>query len=66
MPSHLRLRCEQRKRAVGSEEKSVTNLRGGVGGKIESLLVEVLIRLGAKQIASTHQALAFFRRSSKR
>ena len=66
MPSHLRLCGEDRKRLMGSEEKLVTNLGVRLRGEIIGLVVEVLIRLGANDVASAHLITALFRRSSKR
>ena len=64
MPSHLRLRGEERKGLMGSEEKFVTNLGAGLRGKIISLVVEILIRFRPKEVASAHRRPGFFKRSS--
>ena len=51
---------------MGSEEKLVTNLGVRLRGKIIGLVVEVLIRLRANDVASTHRIPVLFRRSSNR
>jgi len=66
IPSHLRLCGEERKRLMGSEEKLVANLGVRLRGKIIGLIVEVLIRLRANDVASTHRIPVLFRRSSNR
>jgi hypothetical protein len=66
IPSHLRLCGEEGKRLVGSEEKLVAHLGVRLRGKIIGLVVEVLIRLWANNVASTHRMPVLFRRSSNR
>jgi len=55
IPSHLRLCGEERKRLVGSEEKLVAHLGVRLRGKVIGLVVEVLIRLRANNVASTQK-----------
>jgi hypothetical protein len=64
MPSHLRLCGKERERFVCGEEKLVTNPRAGLRGKIIGLVVEVLIRLRADDVAGTHLVPVLLRRSS--
>ena len=66
MPSPLRLRGEERKCLMGGEEKPVANLGARLAGKMIGLVVEVLIRLGANNVARTHRVPVLFRRSSNR
>ena len=66
IPSHLRLCGEERKRLVGSEEKLVAHLGVRLRGKIIGLVVEVLIRLRAKNVARTHRLPVLFSSSSNR
>jgi antitoxin component of RelBE/YafQ-DinJ toxin-antitoxin module len=51
---------------VGGEEKPVAHLGVCLRGKIIGLVVEVLIRLGANNVASTHRIPVALRRSSSR
>ena len=66
MPSHVGLGGKERKGFVGSEKKLVSNSGVRLRGKIIGLVVEVLIRLRANDVASTHLITALFRRSSNR
>ena len=64
MPSHVGLGGEERKCFVGSEEKVVTNAGVRLRSKIMSLVVKVLIGLGANNVAGSHRVAVLFRRSS--
>ena len=66
IPSHLRLCGEERKRLMGCEEKLVPHVRVRLRGKIIGLVVEVLVRLRANDVASSHRLPFLFRRSSNR
>ncbi len=64
IPSHVGLGGEERKCFVGCEEKVVTNFGACVSSKIISLVVKILIGLGANNVAGTQRVPVFFRRSS--
>ena len=66
IPSHLWLCGKERERPVGGEEKLVAHVGVRLRGKIIGLVVEVLIRLWANNVAVAHFVPVLFRRSSNR
>ena len=66
MPSYLRPRGQHGKSLVSSEKEAVTEIGTTLSRKVIRLIVEVLVGLGADEIASAHRAPVFLRRSSSR
>jgi hypothetical protein len=66
MPSYERLSGQHTKGFMSGEKEAVTEVGTRLSCKVVRLIVEVLVGLGADEIASAHRAPDFLSRSSSR
>jgi hypothetical protein len=65
-PSYLGLRGKEAKSFMGGKQEAVTEVRACLSCKMECLVVEVLVGLGADDVDRAHRTPVFLRRSSSR